>query len=64
MINFLKIGAILVLAALYSSPSMSAPAAKNVKCNGCVGTKDIKNNAVTGAKIKNGSVGMKDLGLE
>jgi hypothetical protein len=55
MAMYYKIGAMLVLLFLYSSQSISATA-NNVKCNGCVGSKDLKNNAVTGSKIKKNAV--------
>ena len=56
---------VLVLAgaamAMYSQPVL-AQAAGNVKCNGCVGAKDIKNNAVKASKIRSSAVTNAKLG--
>jgi hypothetical protein len=53
------VAAALALAA--AATPLAAATATNLKCNGCVGTKDIGSSAVTGAKIKDGSIGAKDL---
>jgi hypothetical protein len=62
MIKIHKIGVILFLLVLYSSQSMSAGTAKNLKCKGCVGSKDLANKAVTNGKIKRGAVNFGKLG--
>ena len=61
------------LAAISAQPA-TAQTARNLKCNGCVSSKDIKNksirtndirnNAVNGAKVRNGSLTAIDLGDE
>jgi hypothetical protein len=60
MIKYYKIGAMLILLALYSSLSISF-AADNLKCKGCVGSKDMGKNAVSSKNIKNGSITIHDL---
>lgn len=57
--------------ALAVSGDASAQKAKDLKCKGCVGSKDIgknavrekhiKNNAVTSSKIKNGTIKAEDI---
>jgi hypothetical protein len=56
------IGTILFLLVFYAPQSMAAGTAKNLKCKGCVGTKDLANKAVTGRKIRNGAVNFDKLG--
>jgi hypothetical protein len=59
--KILKTCTVLFLVVFYSSQSFSAGTAKNLKCKGCVGTKDLAKNAVTSSRIKNGSVSVEDL---
>ena len=56
MIKTYTIFALFVLLLCHGPQSMAAKTAKDVKCNGCVGTKDLAKNAVTNAKIKKGAV--------
>jgi hypothetical protein len=51
------------MAAFFASPA-AAGAAKNLKCDGCVASKDIKNNGVKSKDIKDGQVKNPDLGAD
>ncbi len=74
MFRYLKILPVLALAGtlgLLHMPGAAAQTATDLDCNKCVGAKDlarkavtksrIKKNAVTGRKIKDGTVGLADL---
>jgi hypothetical protein len=57
-----SVGYVLVLAVL--APEQLAEAtilATDLICNGCVGTSDLANDAVTSAKIGSGQVGASDI---
>ena len=52
-----------VVAAFTAQP-VAAQTAKKLKCNGCVKSKQLKNNGIRGKDIKNGSLTALDLGDE
>lgn len=51
------------MAAFIALPA-AAQTAGNVKCNGCVSSRDVKNNGIKSKDIKDGQVGNVDLGAD
>ena len=62
MFKNIKTGTILFLLIFHASQSVYAETATNLKCKGCVGTKDLANKAVSTSKLKNDSVNLDKLG--
>ena len=56
--------AIAAAMALFIAQPATAQTAGNVKCNGCVNSRDVKNNGIKSKDIKDGQVRNADLGEE